>query len=492
MKKTVFSFLLILAFWAVKAQDVPQSKPVVKSVIYVPQALPPSSPTIGEKYLSTNGNYYRWDGSAWIVDVEGGTPTTDASLLTSGVLADGRVQQSNVTQHEAALSINKSQIPDFGSYINILALVDDDTFGSATATNVPSAESVKAYVDNNSGSLSPTDQAKLDNLTVSNPYDLDSWSFEIAGISLREFLSNKATNLDSPDNTKYPSTLAVSNALAGLVTELTQAEFDALTTSEKLNLGLYVITPPAPSGYTVAIDNDPVLANGSDSFTFAGAEVGAYYDYSFTSDGGGTPVTGFGTISTATDQITDVDLSSLSDGTITLTVYLSNIGGQGADATDTAIKGSAITDLYVTGDAASAGAGEANDVSQWTPNGSSCVITSVANTDGGGGGSYAVNLEQLNAGFRSGAISVTGLNLTPHTATFRTRRVSGTGGVFNWQNVTGATYNVDYDANGTNWFEATVTFTPTSSTVTMQFYPGDNDGTATGAIEISEIVITEN
>lgn len=41
-----------------------------------------------------------------------GSATTDASQLTTGVLADGRVQESNVKQHEAALSFTQSQITD--------------------------------------------------------------------------------------------------------------------------------------------------------------------------------------------------------------------------------------------------------------------------------------------------------------------------------------------------------------------------------------------
>ena len=40
-----------------------------------------------------------------------------AGDLTSGTLADARVAQSNVTQHQAALSITESQISDLGSYI---------------------------------------------------------------------------------------------------------------------------------------------------------------------------------------------------------------------------------------------------------------------------------------------------------------------------------------------------------------------------------------
>lgn len=40
--------------------------------------------------------------------------------------------------------------------LDVLPLVDDDTFASATSTNVPSAESVKAYVDNKPGGGLPS------------------------------------------------------------------------------------------------------------------------------------------------------------------------------------------------------------------------------------------------------------------------------------------------------------------------------------------------
>lgn len=38
--------------------------------------------------------------------------TGDASLLTSGTIPDARIQQSGVTQHQAALSVAETQIPD--------------------------------------------------------------------------------------------------------------------------------------------------------------------------------------------------------------------------------------------------------------------------------------------------------------------------------------------------------------------------------------------
>ncbi len=82
----------------------------------------------------------------------------------------------------------------------------------------------------------------------------------------------------------------------------------------------------APSGYDVSIDQNPITPDNDDavSFTFTGAEVGTTYEYTFSSTGGGANVTGSGTIITATDQITGIDLTDLGLGTITLSVNLTD------------------------------------------------------------------------------------------------------------------------------------------------------------------------
>ncbi|MCE7994007.1 MAG: Ig-like domain-containing protein [Roseivirga sp.] len=90
----------------------------------------------------------------------------------------------------------------------------------------------------------------------------------------------------------------------------------------------------APTGHTVTIDQS--LLNGSNSgaasFSFSGAEVGAGYAYTFSSDGGGTDITNNGTIATATDQISNIDISGLNDGNITLSVVLTDPANNAAAA----------------------------------------------------------------------------------------------------------------------------------------------------------------
>jgi gliding motility-associated-like protein/uncharacterized repeat protein (TIGR01451 family) len=94
-----------------------------------------------------------------------------------------------------------------------------------------------------------------------------------------------------------------------------------------------------PTGYSVTINQDPINETNENnvSFLIFGGESGENYEYTFTSSGGGS-FTDSGVITSVNEQILDVDLSSLSNGTITLSVVLSNTNGAGSAATDTATK----------------------------------------------------------------------------------------------------------------------------------------------------------
>jgi len=98
----------------------------------------------------------------------------------------------------------------------------------------------------------------------------------------------------------------------------------------------------APTGYAINIDQTYATSTNqtSLSFTFSGAEVGATYNYSINDTDSATPaVTGSGTVSSATEQITGLNVSSLTDSTLTLTVYLTDIAtNQGGNVTDTILK----------------------------------------------------------------------------------------------------------------------------------------------------------
>ncbi len=96
-----------------------------------------------------------------------------------------------------------------------------------------------------------------------------------------------------------------------------------------------------PMNYTIAADDSLINASeaAATSFTFAAAETGTTYNYTVTSSGGSAsdPVTGTGTVTTATQQVTGVNVSTLPDGTLTYSATLTNAAGNsGIAATATA------------------------------------------------------------------------------------------------------------------------------------------------------------
>ncbi|MCG7550244.1 Ig-like domain-containing protein, partial [Pseudoalteromonas sp. Of7M-16] len=105
------------------------------------------------------------------------------------------------------------------------------------------------------------------------------------------------------------------------------------TANSASNLSLTIDTQ-APSGHGVSF-GDSLYSNTEKtaaSFTFSSAEVGATYSYTISSSNGGTAVTGNGTVTSASQQLSNLDLSALNDGTLTLSVTLTDTAGNGATA----------------------------------------------------------------------------------------------------------------------------------------------------------------
>ncbi|EJF11460.1 Ig-like domain-containing protein [Pontibacter sp. BAB1700] len=101
----------------------------------------------------------------------------------------------------------------------------------------------------------------------------------------------------------------------------------------------YDSTPPA--GYAVAFTTDKVEHNNQQNISLSvkGAEQGATYFYTISSDKGGTDVTGTASTTTTSFNVQNLDLSGLHDGTLTLTFYqVDAAGNRGADATTQVVK----------------------------------------------------------------------------------------------------------------------------------------------------------
>ncbi|KKL02770.1 Ig-like domain-containing protein, partial [Rheinheimera mesophila] len=110
----------------------------------------------------------------------------------------------------------------------------------------------------------------------------------------------------------------------------------------------------APAGYSASIT--PATIDKSNEaavgIQLSNAEVGATYSYSISSSGGGTAVTGSGTVSTASALIGGINATALPEGTLTLTVTLTDAAGNSGDAkTATATKSYAAAPVITQGEA---------------------------------------------------------------------------------------------------------------------------------------------
>ena len=138
------------------------------------------------------------------------------------------------------------------------------------------------------------------------------------------------------------SALSIVYTLGGVTSENFNLQASATGLSSATSDQLTASDLTAPSGYSVNMTTDPVNTSNvtAAAFVFSGAEVGTTYNYSIDdTDGATSAVTGSGTIATATDAITGIDLSSLEDGTLTLNVTLTDSANNtGSTASDSVLK----------------------------------------------------------------------------------------------------------------------------------------------------------
>lgn len=97
----------------------------------------------------------------------------------------------------------------------------------------------------------------------------------------------------------------------------------------------------APSGHSLTINQAVINATNENalSFTINNGEVGASYSFTITSSGGGTAVTGSGTISSTGQLVSNINVTALGEGTLTLTIVLTDpVGNIASDVTATTLK----------------------------------------------------------------------------------------------------------------------------------------------------------
>jgi|GEM_PF-3800009 len=155
----------------------------------------------------------------------------------------------------------------------------------------------------------------------------------------------------------YSITASTLSGTTGTAHDMTVTETDpAGNVSIASPILTVTIDTSTPTGYSVVINQTPINnANKTAvSFTFAGAELGSTYNFSIDDAAapGTTPVTGSGIVGAANATISGINVSTLNDGVLTLTVTLTDVAGNiGSNATDTESKDatppSAITGITV-------------------------------------------------------------------------------------------------------------------------------------------------
>jgi hypothetical protein len=193
------------------------------------------------------------------------------SDITSGTFADARIAQSNVTQHQAALSITESQISDLGSYITASSTntLTNKTFdANGTGNSLSNVETA----DIASGSKSGSDTTLVTGTAGTNG-NLVSWNADGDAVDSSIVASNVAlTDGDTYTGTHDfgGATLEIPNAAAPSLSVAGQIALDTSTTDHTALLKYhdgtneFVIPAILTSGLSTT-DNDVIAYNASNN-----------------------------------------------------------------------------------------------------------------------------------------------------------------------------------------------------------------------------------
>lgn len=188
---------------------------------------------------------------------------------------------------------------------------------------------------------------------------------------------------------------------------------DSVTTIADTTLPLSgtIADTTAPSGYAIAFTTDPINDSNKTSATLriTSAEVGTTYAYYITSSGGGTTVTGSGTVTTATHDITGIDVSGLNDGTLTANLTLTDTSSNaGGVVTDTVTKDASLPSGYAAAFTTSPITSANKSAAAFDITGAEIGTTYSYTISSSGGGTNVTGSGTVSAATES----ITGINLT--------------------------------------------------------------------------------
>jgi hypothetical protein len=183
-----------------------------------------------------SGELLKWDGAKWVnntlaeAGIAAAVHTHAAADVTSGTFADARIAQSNVTQHQGALSIGWSQltgVPTYDNYVSwSFSATDTQVISSGETVSFAGSGSISVSNSGNAITISGTDTT----YSAGNGIALSGTTFSVAAGS---GLVQDASGLSHADTSTQAS---VNNSDGTVIQDITLDGFGHITAVGSVNL----------------------------------------------------------------------------------------------------------------------------------------------------------------------------------------------------------------------------------------------------------------
>lgn len=259
-----------------------------------------------------------------LADAESGT-TASYSISSSG---GGSVSGSSSVGGSGNVSgINVASLGD--GTLTLSVVLQDDAGNSATAvTATVSKDATPPVLSLVAAVSSPTTDTSPGFIFSSN----EAGTLSVGG----SCGTSSSTSVSAATNTAIVLTAAdnSSGLDSGTYSNCSVTVTDSIgNSSAALAIASFTIDASGPGGHSVSLSTSNInAATGAVSFQFSNAEVGASFTYTISSSGGGATVSGSGTIASGNDIVAGIDLSGLADGTLQLSVILTDSLGNESEA----------------------------------------------------------------------------------------------------------------------------------------------------------------
>ncbi|MBE3668648.1 hypothetical protein BOO25_06735, partial [Vibrio navarrensis] len=217
--------------------------------------------------------------------------------------------------------------------VDVAASVATDTAGNPNSAATQSVQVVDTAlpsigISSDKSALKVGETATLTFTLSESSSDFTADDITVTGGSLSGFTGSGTSYTATFTPTANTTSTATINVAANTFTD---AVGNHNTAATQLSISVDTQTP---TGHSVTF-GDTLYSNAEKtaaSFSFSNAEAGASYSYTISSSNGGSSVTGTGTLASASETVSGIDLSNLNDGTLTLSVIVTDGAGNSASA----------------------------------------------------------------------------------------------------------------------------------------------------------------